>query len=560
MAEIKPVQKRKGKKGFLVAVICILLGIVLALAAYTIDQNNRIMNNVNVLEGVSVAGINLSEMTRDEAFSATAALQDTLLSKVQVSIDVEGEIFQYNAQDLGITTDYDAVMAQALSFGHSGTLDERKQAIEETKEQGVDFPVKVLADREKVLNVLLALKATLDQQPMNASYVFTPWGHLPDGTPYEQDVADMIKTTAGGDEIKRPELARIPAEDMPNKLRYLFWKNDEYVANYIPKDADISRFVYTDGIFGRSVDMEAVADGIMKAVETGNYDTIVAPVTPIEPEVTVEQLKYNTQLISSWTSSFSLHYSFSRNWNVAKLSGIVNGVVIEPGQEWSINEQAGPRSLTTGWKEAAGISNGGYTQQAGGGVCQISSTVYNAAIRSALEITDSTHHSISSDYIPLGLDATISTGAPDLKIKNPYNVPIYMISYVNPKDKNVTVEIYGPPVVNVEYGEVILDFSFKDLGRFGSPSMNYYYNTAVAPDDTVIAPGTSYEFAKARPGREVQTYIHYLTLEGKELKVEDFHHYKWNPINGRTYINAPDPALGGGIPTLTPEQLAALGQ
>ncbi len=555
MAENKPVRKQKGKKGILVAFICITLGALLAFAAYTIDQNNRIMDNVNVLEGVSVGGINLSGMTRDEALSATASLQDTLLNKVQVSIDVEGEFFQYNAQDLGITTDYESAMEQALSHGHTGTLEERKQAIKDTEEQGVDFPVTVQADREKILSVLLPLKATLDQEPVNASYVFTPWGHLPDGAPYEQDMEDMIEAAASGDEIKLPELARIAAADMPNKLRYLFWENDEYVKDYIPKDADISRFMYTDGVLGRSVDMEAVADAIVNAVQTGNYQAIVAPVTPIEPEITLEQLKSDTQLISSWTSSYSEHYGYSRNWNVAKLSGIINGVILQPGQEWSINEQAGPRSLNSGWKEAAGISNGGYTMQAGGGVCQISSTVYNAAIRSALEITDSTHHSISSDYIPLGLDATISTGAPDLKIKNQYDIPVYMVSYVNPKDKNVTVEIYGRPVVDAELGPVILDFSFKDMGHFGSASMNYYYNTAIAPDETVIAPGQSYEYAKARPGREVQTYIHYLNLDGTEIKVADFHHYKWNPINGRTYVNGPDPALTT-IPILTPEQLA----
>ena len=557
MAENKPVQKQKGKKGILIAVICITVGLLLAFAAYTMDQNNKIMNNDRVLEGVSVGGIDLSEMTKEQALAATADLENKLLSPIQISIDVEGELFQYNAQDFGITTDYEAVIAQALSYGHTGTLEERKQAIAQTKEQGVDFPVSVQADRESVLAVLLPLKENLDKAPVNASYVFTPWGHLPDGTPYEQDEEAMIEAAAAGKDHERPELARISSADMPNKLRYLFWKNDEFIVDYIPRDADIERFAYTDGVNGRAIDMQSVADNIMKAVETGSYETIVAPVEAIEPEITLEEIKYNTQLISSWTSSFSLHYSYNRNWNVAKLSGIVNGVIIEPGQEWSINNEAGPRSLSTGWKEAAGISNGGYTQQAGGGVCQISSTVYNAAIRSALEITDSTHHSISSDYIPLGLDATISTGAPDLKIKNPYTVPVYMVSYVNPKDKNVTVEVYGPPVVDDEFGDVILNFSFKDMGRFGTPKMNYYYNTAVAPDETVIAPGESYEFAKARQGREVQTYIHYLTLDGQELKVEDFHHYKWNPINGRTYINAPDPALST-IPTLTPEQLASV--
>ncbi|HWR22954.1 MAG TPA: VanW family protein [Feifaniaceae bacterium] len=555
MAESKPV-RQKGKKGILIAVICITLGALLAFAAYTVDQNNRIMENVNALAGVSVGGEDISGLSRDQALSATAGISDALLSKVQVSVDVAGEVYEYNARDLFIVTDYEAAVERALSHGHTGTLEERRQAIKDTEEQGADFPVTVHADREKILSVLLPLKAALDQAPVNASYVFTPWGHLPDGTPYGQDVEAMIKSSAAGEDVKRPELARISASDMPNKLRYLFWKNDKYVQDYIPKDADIARFVYTEGIPGRSVDMEAVADAIATAVETGDYRTIAAPVTPIAPDITVEELKQETQLVSSWTSSYSLHYGYNRNWNVAKLSGIINGVVIAPGQEWSINEQAGPRSLATGWKEAAGISNGGYTQQAGGGVCQLSSTVYNAAIRTALEITDSTHHSISSDYIPLGLDATISTGAPDLKIKNPYDVPVYLVSYTNPKDKNVTVEIYGKPVVDAELGPVILDFSFKDLGRFGSPSMNYYYNTAVAPDETAIAPGQSYEFAKARPGREVQTYIHYLSPEGGEIKAADFHHYKWNPINGRTYVNGPDPSLAT-IPMLTPEQMAA---
>jgi hypothetical protein len=233
---------------------------------------------------------------------------------------------------------------------------------------------------------------------------------------------------------------------------------------------------------------------------------------------------------------------------VAKLSGIIDGVVIQPGEEWSINKEAGNRTVSGGWKEAAGIVNGGYVQQAGGGVCQISSTLYNAAIRSALEITDSTHHSIQSDYIPLGLDATISSGSPDLKIKNPYNTPVYIVSYVNPEDQNVTVEIYGQTVVDPTYGDVILDFSFVDGGTFGSPGMQMVYNTPVAPDNTPIPAGGAYEYAKARPGKSVETYIHYLSPEGEELAVESFHNYKWNPINGITYVNGPDPANPWGTP------------
>jgi hypothetical protein len=284
-------------------------------------------------------------------------------------------------------------------------------------------------------------------------------------------------------------------------------------------------------------------------VESGSYSTIVAPVNQVEPKVTIDELKKQTQLIASWTSSYSNHAGYNRNWNVAKLSGIINGVVIEPSQEFSINEQAGNRTVSKGWQEAAGIVNGGYVQQAGGGVCQISSTLYNAAIRSALEITDSTHHSIQSDYIPLGLDATISSGSPDLKIKNPNDTPVYIVSYVNPVDQNITVEIYGQTVVDPKYGDVILDFSFVEGGTFGTPGMQMIYNAPVAPDNTPIPAGGAYEYAKARLGKSVETYIHYLSLDGTELGVESFHNYKWNPINGITYVNGPDPANPWATPT-----------
>ena len=141
-----------------------------------------------------------------------------------------------------------------------------------------------------------------------------------------------------------------------------------------------------------------------------------------------------------------------------KLCGIINGQTLEPGVEWSINEVAGPRTIANGWKEADGISDGGYTKQAGGGVCQISSTLFNASIRSGIfyngntsiaadensykwgiEVTSWRHHSIISGYIPLGLDATISTGGPDLKLLNHCTTPFYIVSYMNTEEKCVPV-------------------------------------------------------------------------------------------------------------------------
>lgn len=553
--------KRKKAKAILITLICVLvaaLAVCIVFLVINTQLNDRIMSNTSALKGVTVNGVDISGMDRDAALEATAGIEDELLSKINISFSVEGESFQYTGQELGVDTDYEEVMDEALAYGNTGTLEERKAAIDKAETEGAAFTVSIKPDRQKMADVLLPLKSTLDTQPVDASCVFTPWGHTADGTPFEQDEQAMIEAAADGKQWDRPELARIPDSEMPIQLRYKYWKNDKYIDNYKPADANISRFVYTEGVNGRSVDMEAVVDAAFSQIESGAYSDIPVPVTPVEPAVKVEDLKKSTQLISSWTSSYSNHSSFNRNWNVTKLSGIVNGATIQPGQEWSINTEAGDRTSKGGWKDAAGIVDGGYVDQPGGGVCQISSTTYNAVIRSAMEITDSTHHSIPSDYIPFGLDATISSfGGPDLKFKNPYATPVYMVSYVDPKEKTATVEIYGPLVPDSTYGDVILDFSFEDGGTFGAPVMTYIYNSTKAPDGTALAAGQAYEYAKIRPGRNVETFIHYISLDGNELEMKSFHKYSWNPQNGKTYVNGPDPATvtptPPPVPTLPPE-------
>ncbi len=538
-------KKTKSKKGLVIALISVLVLALGAGAAYIIitdEHNNRIMTNTSALEGVSVNGVDISGMSEEEAREATSAIPADLLSAIHISFTADGQSFAYSGEELGVATDYETVLKEALTFGNTGSLEQRKAAIEQAKTQGVSFTVTTHADREQIASVLLPLKSTLDKPATDASYTFTPWGHTADGTPYVQDQQAMIEAAASGKMWDRPELARIPDNEMPNKLRYKFWNNDKYVDDYKPADATISRFFYTEGTDGVSVDMESVVDAVMSQLESGSYSEITAPVEPVKPAVSVEDLKAETQLISSWTSSYSRHDNYNRNWNVAKLSGIVNGMQILPDQIWSINETAGNRTLSSGWKEASGIVDGGYVDQPGGGVCQISSTTYNAAIRSALDITDSTHHSIPSDYIPFGLDATISSGSPDLKIRNPYATPVYFVSYIDPVKETSTVEIYGPIVDDPEYGQVIRDFSFEDLGTFGEPVMTYIYNSTVARDKKVLAPGESYEYAKARPGRKVKTFIHYISLDGNEIAVKEFHSYTWNPKNGTTYVNGPDPA------------------
>jgi vancomycin resistance protein YoaR len=326
------------------------------------------------------------------------------------------------------------------------------------------------------------------------------------------------------------------------------------VDDYIPKDAYIARFLYTPEQKGLKTDMDKLADMIVTAVSSDDYSVITAPTEATEPTVTLEQVKAQTQLVSSWTSSYSNHSNSNRVHNVSKLSGIINGVVLKPDVVWSINEEAGPRTIARGWKEAAGISGGAFVPDPGGGVCQISSTLYNASLRSGVTIMSFKHHSIISDYIPIGLDATISTGSPDLKLKNTNATPMYIVSYMNKSEKNVTVEIYGTPVVDPTNGEIILHFTSKKTSTGKVPETIYYYNKTETPDGDSIKAGKSKTYVQARASTTAVVYIHYYKLDGTEIKSEKYDTAKYPSIKGKVYVNGPDPAAPVATPTPKPSE------
>ena len=555
--------KRKTIKIVLIASACTLAAIAAAYALFLPGKQEdavRIVDFGRAFYGVSVGGVDISGMTRQQALSATAGLEGRLLSELKFTLEVNGAMHEYGADDMCVITDYEDALSKALMHGHEGTFEERRAAIEGAASKGADFPVTLSVDEEKLSERLGVIKAELDTAPQDAAAIFTPWGHLADETPYAPDLktikAIVGEEARGRDYGKFPALERIDPADMPNKLRYKFWRNSKYVDGYVPPGWDISRFVYRDAVTGVFVRTDEIKDDIVNAVKTGDYSAITVPCEIIRPSVTLEEVKANTQLISSWTSSFSEHYGYNRNWNVAMISSLINnggaspqgqaGSIIRPGETWSANLTAGPRdsktAKTIGWKKAAGIQDGGFNPQVGGGVCQLGSTTYNAAIRSGLTVAEFNHHSIPSNYIPIGLDATLNT-KPNLDLKLRNDDPkwnYYIVSYVNPKDKNVTVEIYGPPVTDARYRNVIYDYVSKKTGRYGSgKTITRKTKTSIeAPDGTrVDKDNPYYKYSSARSGTTARVWRRIYALNGTMLAEEIFSEVeKYPPVDGVTYV------------------------
>ncbi len=540
--------------GVLVAALAIIAVLLLGNKTITEDRVVRVMEYGTVLQGVSVNGIDLSGMTTEEARAATADVETQLLTEATFNLDVNGTVVTRTSTDFELYTDYSDAIQKAVEYGHTGSFEDRLQAANEARDSGMDIPVNVLFDEATLTSVLAALKTELDTEPINATATFMPWGYTLDAdgnaVPWEPDLKAMADAHSKGKEFEQPALVRLPDAEKPLALRYQYWDNDEYVDGYIPRDWNIARFSYTPEVTGIVVNTQAIYDQIVSQVQSGSYSTITVPVEVTEPTVKLADIKKSTMLVSSWSSSFggSSHYNTSRNWNVSRMSSFISGAVILPGEQWTINTVAGPRNRTTaksiGWKEAAGIENGGYTPQVGGGVCQLGSTTYNAALRAGLTIVSQTHHTIPSDYIPLGLDATLSTPKPDLVLKNDNTMPVYIVSYVNPKDKNVTVEVYGQQPVDPTYGEVIYDYTSNNKGsRYGTPTPKTITSEVpiTAPDGTVVdASRPQYEYAKSRKGTSIQTYKHIYSLDGKELcDPIPFEKHSYPIIHGTVYVYSP---------------------
>lgn len=549
---------------FLIATACVLVAAIVISAVLILGSSQAAMRVVDfgtAIKGVSVGGIDISGMTRKQAMEATAKLEPALLGTVNISLDVNGQKLEYTAEDFAVTTDYQYIMAEAFKLGHTGTLEQRVEDAKAALEDGAKYDIKLVMEESTLRSELAELKAELDKAPLDAGFTFMPWGYTlnEDGTATacQQDMQKMIEDSADLKAQGYPEnIVRLKKEDMPPAIRYQYYKDTKYEENYTPAAANIARFFYTPEQTGLIADTNAIYDELMGQIQSGGFSTITVPVQVTDPTVRLDQVKQQTQLITSWTSSFAAnkHDKHDRVWNVAKMSGIICGQILQSGVKWSINDTAGPRKDNGEWKKASGIVDGGYVDQPGGGVCQVSSTLYNAAIRCGLTKNDieSRHHSIISGYIPLGLDATISTPSPDLRLTNPYASPLYIVSYMNPETKSVTVEIYGVVPADQATGEaVIYDFDFTDMGPYGAaPIEEYLFDQTTFPDGTPIEPGGEKRYAEMQDGKKIQTYRHYKKLDGTEYKsAEEFDNVIISPINGKIYCNHPDPAL---VPPIDP--------
>lgn len=202
-------------------------------------------------------------------------------------------------------------------------------------------------------------------------------------------------------------------------------------------------FVITDGKKGVKVDLEIsvqnLKDHFGKDWEFKGTETIQLTTTVDEPNITKEQLQQVKDVLGTFSTTFKANNN--RGKNVANATSRINGMVLMPGEVMSASDSMGSRNAANGYLEAGSYLNGETVESYGGGVCQVSTTLYNAVILAELEIVERSSHSMIVDYVKPSMDAAISEGVLDLKIKNNTDAPIYIEGITN--GGKLTFTVYG---------------------------------------------------------------------------------------------------------------------
>jgi vancomycin resistance protein YoaR len=299
-------------------------------------------------------------------------------------------------------------------------------------------------------------------------------------------------------------------------------------SRYAP-EAD-GKFEFKTHTFGKSVDVDKIADMINASMIAGEKELLIkAPYDPIKPVYTEEMARFDNTLISSFTTSFehSPHNAKGRVFNINKAAGIIDGYILNPGEEFDMNAVLGPRTEETGWKQAPGIRYGKYEMEYGGGVCQVSSTLFNSVMMADLKVTERRPHSWPLTYIPIGRDATISTGGPNFKFINTTEAPILISTFVDNKKQTITMEIYGQPLKD----GMTIKISSKRTGTIANPGEEIIL-------DNTLSYGTRVEERESRAGRKSITYKEYYDKNGELIDRVIAYEDMYPPIKGLTYVSA----------------------
>ena len=330
-----------------------------------------------IADNIYIGDIAVGGMTEAQAVEAVDDYVKSL-GDTEFTLTVDDKSVVAKASDFGIEWSNRVLVKDAMDVGRTGNLIERYKSKKDLEYENLVYDITYTADKDKVTQFLETNTADMNQDAINYG-------------------------------LKRENGA----------------------------------FTITDGQNGVAVDVDTSAQEIVSYIEdtwNQNDATIELAASVVEPEGTKEQLERVKDVLGTYTTDFGTS-SAGRAQNVRNGASKINGHVLYPGEQFSVYEAVNPFTAENGYELAGSYENGTTVQTYGGGICQVSTTLYNAVIRAELAIDERFCHSMIVSYVKPSMDAAIAGTYKDLKFTNNYDFPIYIEGYTT--GMQITFTVYG---------------------------------------------------------------------------------------------------------------------
>ena len=454
-----PGGNKKSRRTALIAAVLVLAAVIAAGTWWFFDYTK---DDGLIYPNVKVYGVDLGGQTVEDAAATLRHMTYDTYPTQSLTVNLPDRVLTLPPAQTGASVDVDALVQLCYSYGRGGSRWEntqaKAQAALETYEPDVSSCITVDQDAIRALleEAAAAARSTLTQPQASVT------GETPDlKLTYEKaqeqtDVVHKQLTIVMG----TPERS-LDTEKLMQVILDAYYANDftpiEFAydvtepeqpdldalhAQYTiaPVDAvlDETDYSISHEVLGYSFDLEALKQQVAAAGE-GQTITVSFIYTPAE----VTYASIDATLFKDVLGSVSTNHTndSNRNANLRQACKAINGKLIRPGETFSYNATLGERTEAKGYKPAGAYMAGKTVQTVGGGICQVSSTLYYACLKADLEIVERTAHGYTVSYMPYGMDATVSWGTLDYKFKNNTDYPIRIEAWV--ADGQVHVKLIG---------------------------------------------------------------------------------------------------------------------
>lgn len=484
-------EKVKSKKKHILCIVLISLVFIIGLVLSTIFAILNINNN-NIVSGVKIEGIDVSGLTREEAKSKINIIYEEKKQK-DIKLKHEEDETTINPELLEANYDVEGSIEEAISIGKNNNIIVNNYDILWALLGKKDINVNMTINEE-------IAKKTIEDIGKNITGAVVEPDYYIEG--------DKLIITKGKEGLKVDTESLI--EKIKNNLEDISI-NQEYidipVTNNVPDEINIEKIYeevhkevqdayYTKDPFTIHPEVEGVDFNLeeAKTILQEDKEEYVIQLTITKPKITTAQIGSEAfpDLLATYTTRYDASDT-NRTTNLRIACQKINEKVVLPGETFSYNKTLGERSTATGYKNAKVYENGQVVDGIGGGICQISSTLYNAVLMSNMEVTERSNHQFVTSYTPAGRDATVVYGQTDFKFKNTRTYAIKIKASIS--GGVATVSIYGIK----EENEYTVTFSTKTIS-----TIPY---TVKYVDDASLASGTEKVKQKGANGIITETYI-----------------------------------------------------